>query len=173
MLTAALLLMGGPVMAEQTADEASGFIFGIGGGQINYEVDELAIDAETDVWKLWAGYRINRHLTLEAAYLDGGSAAATLAGVNVRGEVDMLQLSATGGWWFTDGVGAYVRAAWDNYDSEVRVFDTAVRNEGDEFGWGAGVQAVWDRALWRLEYETVEILDTDVTSWSLNIGWQF
>jgi hypothetical protein len=150
------------------ADDTEGFLFGIGGGQVNYDVSELGIDETAEAWKLFVGYRFNPNFTTELAYI---------AGVGLRAEGDAVQLSATGGWWFTDAFGAYVRAAWDSWETTAKASafgrTEAITNEGDDFGFGLGLQALWDRALWRLEYETADMDGSDVRIVTLNIGWQF
>jgi OOP family OmpA-OmpF porin len=172
-IAALLAASVGPAAAEDT----DGFLFGIGAGQVNYDVSELGIDEDSDAWKVVAGYRFNENFTTEIAYIDGGEVGGNVAGVGVRAEGDVLQLSATGGWWFTDSFGAYVRAAWDSWETTATASafgrTAAITDEGDDFGYGIGLQALWDRALWRLEYETADMDGSDVRIITLNIGWQF
>jgi hypothetical protein len=173
-IATALLAVSGMAAA---ADDSKGLMLGIAAGQIDYD-SVLDIDDTSTAWKAYAGYRFSPNFTTELAYVDGGEYGGELAsGVHVSADVTVIQLSATGGWWFNDVFGAYVRAAWNNYDAKVRAsaFGMTVSDDvnEDELGYGVGLQVLYDRSLVRLEYETADIEDSDVSVVFLNVGWQF
>ena len=171
-IIAALLAVSGTAAAEDT----EGFLFGIGAGQVDYDTG-FDIDDRATAWKAFIGYRFNPNFTAEVAYIDGGVIDGEVGGVHITGEATAVQTSLTGGWWFTDAAGAYVRGGWTNYDVAVKASalgrSVTVADEQDAFGYGVGLQAWWDRALWRLEYEASDVDGSNVQFVSLNIGWQF
>lgn len=171
-LTLALAAVG-----SAQAEDRSGLLLGIGGGRSTYDVPAIDFSDHATAWKALVGWRFNSALTAEVAYIDGGSVSAQFGTVSATIEGQIVQASLTGGWWITDALGAYARAGANYYDAELHASgpggSVAVQDHGTEFGWGAGLQALWDRALWRLEYESVEFEDVDGELLSLSIVWQF
>lgn len=163
--------------ASATASADSGFMFGIGAGQMDYDLGIDQMDDTTTAWKVSVGYRFSPNFTTELAYLDGGEVHGNVGGAKLAVDGSNLQLSATGGWWLSENFGTYVRAAWNNYDVNVSASgpggSVKLSDSQDAFGYGLGLQALWDRALWRLEYETSDVEGSDVKLISLNVGWQF
>ena len=173
-IVAALLAASGTAAA---ADQDKGLLFGIGAGSVDYDTG-FDIDDTTTAWKVYAGYRFSPNFTVEAAYIDGGEISGeVVTGLHVTADTTAVQLSATGGWWFTDVFGAYVRAGWTSYESDQRASALGITVSEDvsqdDLGYGLGLQVKYDGALVRLEYETTDVDGSDVTVTSLNVGWQF
>ena len=159
-----------------SAADESGLLLGVGVGQATYEVDALDFEDDATSWKAFAGWRINDNFSIEAAYIDGGSVSASVGSVSARAEGEIIQGSVVGGYWFTDTFGAYARASYNAYEVELRASgpggSLVAKDDGNEAGWGAGLQALWDRAMWRLEYESAEFPEVDASVISLSIVWR-
>jgi OmpA-OmpF porin, OOP family len=160
------------------ADADKGFIFGIGAGRTTVEAktDLLEFDADATGYKVFAGWRFNPYLALEASHIDSSTAKQSYfdgaAQLSVEGE--LIQASIVGTWPVHEYWNLYGRVGtnWYEADGRVKIGDTvfALEDEGTEFGWGTGVSATWDRALFRLEYEKVPDQNFDLVS--LSIAWQ-
>ena len=76
-----LALVGGWSAAH--AENERGFYVGGGVGQFNVQIDDIddtddaieRLDDDDTSWKLFAGYRFNPYISLEAAYIDFGRAS--------------------------------------------------------------------------------------------------
>ena len=176
-LITALLLAGAPAAM---ADDHTGFYFGAGGGQLDVENDEFAFDADTTAWKFFGGWQFNKYLALEGAFIDGGRLTQHYTDqTKVSFKTDLFQAAAVGTWWFNDYVNIFGRVGANHYEIEGRrtfngVTTDTSDGDGTEFGYGAGVAAVWDSALFRLEYEQVDIDEADEARLvSLSIAWRF
>ena len=178
-LITALLLAGAP---SAMADEHTGFYFGAGAGQINVEIPGflpgVPFDESANVWKGFAGWNFNENFALEGAYIDAESVDQNF-GSGIRATVDgeVLQLSAIGTYWFNDYLELHGRVSADKYDSRTELtngFVTLASNDdGTELGFGGGIGAVWDRALFRLDYEQADLEDSETRLVTLSIGWRF
>lgn len=171
---AAILLGSTSVRAQ----DDSGWLFGIGAGQSSYEIDALGFDDEATAWKVFGGWRINPNFNVELAYIDGGSVDATVGSVNASAEAEVIQGSVVGGWWFSETFGAYGRLGMNAWEVEASASGPGgsvdETDDGNDFGWGVGLQALWDNGLWRLEYESAEFDDTvDASLISLSLAWRF
>ena len=158
------------------ADENKGFLLAIGAGRATVESDLIDFDADATAYKVTAGWRFNRYLALEASHIDMAEAKQTYAdgAVKVSTEGELIQAAVVGTWPLNDYFSLYGRAGSNYFEADARVvtpFGTvALEDDGTEFGWGAGVGAVWDRALFRLEYEKVADQGLDLVS--LSIAWR-
>lgn len=165
---AALLLLGA------TAARADGLYLGAGVGQFDFEVDSLSdigdLDFEGDdtSLKAFAGWRFNKFLAVELAYVDFGTPSDSIQGVDV--DVDLtgfapyvvatlplpllpIEFFAKVGYYFYD-VEATVR---DATAGTVRVDDS---DEDLVYGAGIGL-SLFDKIAIRLEYEQVDLSDVD------------
>ena len=165
------------------ADEHSGFYFGAGAGQVSVEIPEfvpgvLHFDESANVWKGFAGWRFNENFALEGAFIDADSVDQNFGG-GVRGSVDgeILQASAIGTYWFTDYLEIHGRVSSNMYDSrsELTFGNTLIAEanaDGTDVGFGGGFGAVWDRALFRLDYEQADLEDSETRLVTLSIAWR-
>lgn len=181
-LTGLMVLAAGPVMA----DEERGFYAGGGVGQFNVEIDNFndiddtfdAYDSDDTAYRAFAGWRLNRFVALEAAYVNLGNPRDTVApATSVEYETDGFAPYVVG----TLPLGPielYARAGYYFYDAKVNVrsplgnFSTKDSNEEFVYGGGAGLTFA-KRLNVRLEYEVLDLEDTDADSLWLTAAWRF
>jgi opacity protein-like surface antigen len=177
LLSTVLLLAPAVSVAQET-----GFYLGGSIGQMEAEGDcpsAFSCDLKDSAWKVFAGYRVNRHLAIEGTYADWGeiSVRTTAAGVPVTG------MSEQTGWGVA-GLG--ILPLGDRFslfgklgvmvgERETRVgapgFPSVVdSDDGSElhFGFGAGFNFTRNLGL-RAEWERLEDSEIDVVS----IGLQY
>lgn len=157
-----------------------GFTVGAGIGQFNVEIDGIDgldeaindFDADDMSWKLYGGYRFNRYLAVEAAYVDfgkpsdqfelngsSGNYSLALSGFApyVVGTLPLgpVELSARLGYYFYD---VKVNADLDDLGGDV--FET--KNSGEDVTYGIGVGMTFmDHLHTRIEYEVIDLKNTD------------
>src|SRR5688572_26003749 len=89
---AVLTLCSGAALAQQSNDR--GWFVGGAIGQFNVEVDGLDgldetindFDADDTSWKLFAGYRFNKFLSVEAAYVNFGEPGDDFSSAGASGD---------------------------------------------------------------------------------------
>jgi hypothetical protein len=180
MRTAALAVAAASCLSftAQAEDErGQGWHVGIGGGRSSYDIEALDVDEDATAWKAFVGYRLNENLALELAYIDTGEAEHDFGGgVEASIDAQIVQASLVGSYWLGDSWAAYARLGANYYDATAEATDGTTRikleDDGTEFGWGAGLQAIGAGALWRLEYESVEFEEVDGTLISLSVTWR-
>ena len=161
------------------AGEDSGVIFGAGVGAAHVETNrEIGFDGTSNGWKGFLGYRLNRYVSIESAFIDVDSIEHTYDnGVRESLDGEITQVAVVGTWPLNEHMSLYGRASnnwWDAAvaaDFEGRLLATG-EDSGNDIGWGAGIGAVWDRALFRLEYEAVGADEVDFSLVSLSIAWR-
>ena len=172
-LAAAALMAATAAQAQETNDEY-GFYAGAGVGEYKLEVDDFddvttAIedyDSDDTAWKAFGGWRINRYLSAELAYINLGSPEDEIA-PDVFAEVE------------TDGFAPYVvgtfpigpfelfaKAGYFFHETKARVTtplgSTTASDDGEDFTWTAGVGlTIFDTFNLRLEYEQFDFEGTD------------
>jgi opacity protein-like surface antigen len=188
-LAALAALALAPAAFAQQQEEVSGFYAGGGVGQFNAGIDDVDdVDATVDEWedddtayKLFAGYRLNRFLGFELAYINlGEPSGEVIPGFNVDTSVDGFAPYVVGtiplGPWFE----IYGRAGYFFYDATVGVED-ALNNrvefdeESEDFVYGAGIGAnIGEKLNLRFEYEKFDFegLDDSDALW-LTAAWRF
>ena len=160
------------------ADEAqTGFYFGAGAGQLNVEYAPLAFDSHSTAWKFTGGWAFNENFALEASFVDGGTVKQHYTDeISIAVKPNVLQASAVGTYWFNEYVNLYGRVGAAHWDSDGFVTagttTLSASDSGTEAGFGAGLGAVWDNALFRLEYEKLDADGTDTELVSLSIAWR-
>jgi len=174
-------------------DNRRGAYVGIGAGQFNLDVDGLADlddaaatvrDSDDNTWKLFAGYRFTKWLSVEAAYIDlgepGGSFDASGSDGNYRVRMSgfapaLIGTVPIGPIEIFGKVGRYF------YDVDTRIdFDApgpglTTSNSREDTMWGAGVSGVvLERLELRGEYQKIEIDNADDSNafW-LSAAWRF
>jgi OOP family OmpA-OmpF porin len=191
-IPAALAIMSAalaPAAFSQEQTEVSGFYLGGGVGQFNAQIDDVdQIDNTVDKWKeddtaykFFAGYRFNRFLGVEAAYVNlGKPSGRVVPGFNVYQSVDgfapyVVGTIPLGRYFELNGrVGYYFYDANMRQDSELngRVqFD----EESNALAWGAGIGAnVGEKFNVKFEYERFDIKRlNDADALWLNAAWRF
>jgi opacity protein-like surface antigen len=170
-------ISGSAVAAD---DNERGFYLGGGIGNFNLEIDRVSavdnavrrLDDDDNAWKVFGGYRFNRFISLEGAYVDfgrqsdtfdvGGSSGdftAELSGFSPQlvGTVPVgpVELSAKVGVYFVD---IDLSADIDNADE----LDFDSNTSEEDFMYGVGIGATFfERLNAKLEYEWIDIEDSD------------
>jgi len=178
-----------PAVFSQEQTEVSGFYLGGGVGQFNAKIDDVdQVDNTIDRWKeddtaykFFAGYRMNRFLAFEAAYVNlGKPSGAVVPGFNVDQSVDGFAPYVVG----TIPLGPYFelngRVGYYFYDANMRQESVAngrvqFDEESNALAWGGGIGAnIGEKFNLKLEYERFDIarLDQSDALW-LNAAWRF
>jgi OmpA-OmpF porin, OOP family len=168
----ALALACLPAMAE------SGFYAGLGLGQVTLEdsIGGVNIEATDTGFKLFGGYRLNDHVSFEAAYIDAGTPDDTIYGVTVEADGNAIQASAIGTIPIGDRFGIYLRASiisWETTNSATDGFSyVTADNDGTDFGYGIGAALkITSNFSLRGEFEGADLDGTDLRL--LSIGGLF
>lgn len=186
-----LALVGGWSAAH--AENERGFYVGGGVGQFNVQIDDIddtddaieRLDDDDTSWKLFAGYRFNPYISLEAAYIDFGRASDRFEASGSSGDyrVDLsgfapyvigtlplgpVELFAKVGYYFYD-----VDLSVDLDDLGGDVFSSKSSDEDLLYGAGVGM-TFFEHLHARLEYEKIDsdVLDDADAIW-LSGAWRF
>lgn len=158
----------------QEAEEERGFYFGGGVGEFQVKVDDFddvttaaeEYDSDDTAWRAFGGWRANRFLAVELAYVNLGSPDdEILPDTFVEMETDGFAPYVVG----TLPLGpfeAFAKAGYYFYDTDVRVtspLGTAKSHDsGDDFTWSAGVGlTLFETFNLRLEYEQFDFDNVD------------
>ncbi len=167
-------LMAATAARGQEADEEYGFYAGAGAGEYQLEVDDFddvttaneEYDSDDTAWKAFAGWRVNRYLSTEIAYVNLGSPDDEIA-PDVFAEVETEGFAPYLVGTFPIGpVELFAKAGYYFHDTDARVTTptgtTSASDSGDDFTWTAGVGlTIFDTFNLRLEYEQFDFEDTD------------
>lgn len=174
-IVAALLAASGTA----AADDNSGAYFGLGAGRLNYQIDEVGVDDDATTWNLFAGWRFNPYLAIEAAYIDGGDIEQRYGDVaKVELHAEIAQFSVLPSYWFTPAWGVYGRASYNDWHAHADAFgplgEASNHGSGNDTSWGLGLQGLYDRALWRVEYTSGQFDETaNLTGIVASVAWRF
>jgi len=173
-ITAALLLAGLAAAAGAQADEDAGFYAGGGVGTFDVQIDDVddvtteieRYDSDDTAWKAFAGWRANKFLALELAYVNLGSPDdEILPDTTLTIETDGFAPYVVGtipiGWFE-----AFAKAGYYWYEIDARIsspLGTASDSDSDStFTWTAGVGLnIFERVNIRLEYEQFDFDTAD------------
>lgn len=168
----AALAFAGGAYAQDNDD--SGLYLGGGVGQFNVDIDDVDDVPETidnyssddTAWKAFIGYRMNKNLAFEAAYVNLGSPEDTIApDTTLEVETDGFAPYIVGTLPFA-AFELFAKAGYLIYDTEARVTSplgsVVVEDSGDEFTWSAGLGlTLADTFNLRLEYEMFDVQQVD------------
>lgn len=178
-----------PAAFSQEQEEVSGFYLGGAIGQFNAKIDDVdqvdntinGWDEDDTAYKVFAGYRMNRFLGVEADYINlGEPSGAVVPGYNVDASVDGFAPYVVG----TIPLGPYFelngRLGYYFYDANRRQESVAngrvqFDEESEGLAWGAGIGAnIGEKFNLKLEYERFDLenLDDADALW-LNAAWRF
>lgn len=189
---AGLALAAGSAYAQSSENE-SGFYIGGGVGQFDLDIDGIdgideaveRLDDDDTAWQAFIGWRLNRYVSLQAAYIDFGRpeddfSTAGSSG-NYRAEISGFAPSVIGtlpvgpvelfakiGYYFYD---LEIRANLDDLGGDVFESD----DSGEDLMWGGGVGVtLFQRLNARLEYEWIDLEKADDANalW-LTGAWRF
>jgi opacity protein-like surface antigen len=173
----------------QEPTETSGFYLGGGIGQFNAGIDDVdQIDNTVDNWKdddtaykLFAGYRLNRYLGFEVAYVNLGEPSGDVVpGFNVQSAIDGFAPYVVGTIPLGRFFELYGRAGYYFYDATTATTDTLdnrveFKEDSQDFVYGGGLGFnLGEKFNVRAEYERFDIknLDDADALW-LTAAWRF
>ena len=192
-ITAATLFALSGAWTAANADNESGFYVGGGVGQFDVQIDDVddaddaieRLDDDDTSWKLFAGYRFNPYLSLEAAYIDFGGPSDSIDASGSSGDykveasgfapyvigtlpVGPVELFAKVGYYFYD-----VDLSVDLDDLGGDVFRSSSSEEDLLYGAGVGM-TFFEHLNARLEYEKIDfdVIDDADAIW-LSGAWRF
>lgn len=192
LVAAMTLALAGTWTAAQ-AENDSGFYVGAGVGQFNVQIDDIddtddaveRLDDDDTSWKLFGGYRLNKYLSAEIAYIDFGGPSDSFEASGSSGD---YQVEMDGFAPYIIGtlplgpVELFAKAGYYFYDVDLTVdlddvTDDPIRsNTSDEdFIYGFGLGATFFEHLHaRLEYEKIDsdVIDDADAIW-LSGAWRF
>jgi OOP family OmpA-OmpF porin len=183
----------GTAVAASPDENERGFYLGGGVGNFNVEIDRFdnvdnaigRLDDDDTGWKVFGGYKFNRYLALEGAYVDfgrqtdtfdvsgsSGDFTAELSGFSPQliGILPLgpVELSAKVGVYFID---IDLSADVDSVDE--LDFDSSTSDENFMYGVGIGA-TFFQRLNAKLEYEWMDIGGGDETNALFATGtWRF
>jgi OOP family OmpA-OmpF porin len=173
------LLMGLTSVSSHAVD--NGIYLGAGIGQGGVQFDELVdgeridFDANDTAYKLIAGWRFLDWLSVEANYVDLGSASDRIEGIDFETDVSGISLAALG-FLPIGPVDLFAKVGAVNWDAEVSARGTGLNasDDGTDLMYGAGAQfRVWSLSI-RGEYEIFDVADADTVDMiSLSVTWTF
>ncbi len=174
-ISAAFLLAGLAAAAGAHADEDAGFYAGAGVGQFDVKINDVddvttTIDrykSDDTAWKAFAGWRANRWLALELAYVNLGSPSDEIApDTRLTVETDGFAPYVVGTLPIGDWFEAFAKAGYYWYDTTARLSSPAGvardKNSDSNFTWSAGLGVnFFERVNVRLEYEQFDFDNID------------
>jgi opacity protein-like surface antigen len=186
---AALTVAMVPAALAQTQQEVSGPYIGGGIGQFNAQIDDVDdVDSTVDEWdnddtayKFFAGYRINRVIGVELAYINlGEPSGAVVPGRNVDASVDGFAPYVVATIPLGPYFELYGRLGYFFYDATVGVEDgvggrAEFDEESEDLVYGAGIGTnIGEKLNVRFEYEKFDFEGLDDTDalW-LTAAWRF
>jgi opacity protein-like surface antigen len=163
-----------------SAEGNTGFYIGGGLGSAVVDVKELQFSERDMAFKILAGYALSDFIALEAAYFDGGDPREEFGAnqaivVTTNGYNASLVLRARTGSEFV----VFGKVGYAEYNFEISQLTdnqpVAVEERTDrDLTLGLGFQyKLFDRWMFRLEYERAEVTGTDFQLLSFVAGIQF
>jgi hypothetical protein len=192
-LAVTLLALGGISSVSYAEENPSGLYVGAGIGQFNVQIDDInqtdnaiqRLDDDDAAWKAFVGYRFNRFIAVEGAYLDLGKPNGRSSASGSSGD---YRLRVKGFAPYVIGtlplgpVELFGKAGYYFYDVDLRVDiddplapDIDSSKSDEDFIYGVGVGATFfDHLNARLEYERVDssVIDDADALW-LSASWRF
>jgi len=193
LVTAATLVALSGAWTAANAENESGFYVGGGVGQFNVKIDDVddaddaieRLDDDDTSWKLFAGYRFNPYLSLEAAYIDFGGPSDS---IDASGSSGDYKVEASGFAPYVVGtlpvgpVELFAKVGYYFYDTDLTVdlddlggdvFRSSSSEEDLLYGAGVGM-TFFEHLNARLEYEKIDsdVMDDADAIW-LSGAWRF
>jgi OOP family OmpA-OmpF porin len=173
------LLMGLASFSSHAVDNGIYLGAGIGQGGVQFDEqfngDRFDFDASDTAYKLIAGWRFLDWFSVEANYLDLGTADDRISGVDIDVDVSGWSLAAVG-FLPIGPVDLFARLGAVNWDAEISAPGTGLggSDDGTDLTYGVGAQfRVWSLGI-RAEYEIFDVADADtVDMLSVGVTWTF
>jgi OOP family OmpA-OmpF porin len=184
-----------PELALAATEHAnpSGPYVGVGWGQMDLDIHNLSdvgtatsniVKSRDDAWKLFAGYRVNPYLAVEAAYIDFGKHNEHFdsSGSNGNYQVNMSGFAPyiigtvpLGNWDLFAKAGSYFYNVKVKVDFDNPGPDLNSSHSRNDFLYGGGVgYTIAERVHLRAEYEVVDVTNAKNSDaiW-LSAAWHF
>lgn len=176
-LPAALMAIGAPAIAQQSdAGWYVGAAYGITNIDVSTSGPGFSVDGDDSGYKIFGGFQFNKHLGVEAGYLDAGNASVTGPGGSASLSVTALTLAGTGtlplgqNFALLGKVGLWM---WDTGCSGAICVSSYDDSSTDLF-YGVGARFNFNRN-WsmQVEWEQFETSSDAVTLTSLGVRYKF
>jgi len=151
---------------------------GVGQGYVKFDNGQFLgldnFDANDTGWKAIVGFRPFKLFSVEANYVDLGSAQDNVAGVNTKADTTGIDAFAVG-YLPIPVLDVFAKVGVISWDQDLHFSNIASSSDsGTDFAYGVGVGFAFGNAGLRAEYERFEIPDTDhVDMISLSFTWTF
>lgn len=169
-LVAASLGMSSQALSQETKH----FYGGIGIGQSTVSEDSSGFDGNDTAFKIYGGYSLNKHFSIEAAYLNLGEPDDRIFGTNIGLEATAFNAAAIGTVPLNEAFSLYGRLGVIFWDVEASSSFATVEDSGNDLAYGIGAAFNFSpMAKLRLEWEAADVDDTDFRLLSLSASWSF
>lgn len=157
--------------------------FGLGVGRAQVDMDDYSVKGTGTAWEAVGGWEFNEHFAVEAGYIYAGNiedkvSVAGIGDVRLKADTSAITASVIGSLPIGDRFGVFGRAGLMHWKSDQSAGAQGVSVslgdfDGTDFLYGAGVTALVEGALLRLEYRGSKLEDSDLSLISLSIVWRF
>lgn len=146
-------------------------------GQSTADVEEttdvVVTDDKDTAWKLFAGYEVNKNLTVEVAYHDLGAVTAEVTGTAVDVDINGFSLSARGKLPVNKSLDLFGRLGFAKLEGEATANGSTVKTDDSDLVFGLGVDySVNDNFAVRAEWERFNTSD-EFSVLSAGVTYQF
>jgi outer membrane immunogenic protein len=178
LLAIVLMVFGGIAHA----DEESGLTFGVGITRNSFDLNADATSGlggsdDSTGFNVFAGWRFNRYLSLEAIYLDAGDVEREVQDITINLDGKGYGASLMGTLPIAESFAVYARAGMMRGELDARASGPGgsirFKTSDEEFWYGAGIWGLLDGAQVRLEYTKADFELVDTDQLSLSIAWMF
>ncbi len=179
LIACAIASFGFAAIPAHAAD--NGIYLGGSVGQSGVKFDDtfdgtkLKYDASSTGYKLIGGWRFVDWLSVEANYVDLGTADDKVLGEKIETDVSGFSVSAVG-FLPVGPVDLFARVGAINWNADLKAPSLGLKgsDDGTDLTYGVGVQfRVWSLSL-RGEYERYDVSDADTVDMvSLGVTWTF
>lgn len=173
-IVCSLLVVAAPL--AHAAD--NGLYLGAGATQTNIDALTTDIDLDDTSYKLIVGFRPLDSFGVEVNYVDLGKDSASLGPVVTSADAKAYAAYAVG-FIALPLVDLYAKAGLARWETRARISGApggpvALKDDGTEFAYGAGIQARFGSIGARLEYERFDLEGADgVELVTLGLTWTF
>jgi hypothetical protein len=139
--------------------------------------DQLtSISATGFTYSPFLGYRVNRYVAVEGAYV-GGDASTSIEGVDISLHAHVAQGSLLGSLPLTGYAGLYARAGvarwWSTSSVSTQGFSLSARDNGTNGVYGAGIYQDFDEVASRIEWTRANIQGARINRIAIAAYWRF
>ncbi len=179
--TASIALLATLALAPLTAFADSGFFIGgsVGSATLTEDFDGLGVDADSDSFRLTAGWQFNDYFALEGGYHSFGKFEESLDvggnPVDIRLKADGFTLGATGSLPLGSSFSLFGRAGaffWDG-DAEINNVSQARPEDTNIYLGGGATVAVTERLRLVGDWTRYQLEDTESDVISLGFTYRF